>query len=109
MSSTTEPTDREPTDQPESPVAGLTNPQGLALERFLIRTRGGSSTQSAWRLVVACGEGQGAIILVEVSPQETFYRGEGIFLGWPQDRLAAAYEALRPKSEEPDFELHQLG
>ena len=98
----------EPTDQAESPLAGLTNPQGLGLERFLIRTRGGSSTQSAWRLQVTCGEGQGAIILVEISPEETFYRGEGVFLGWQQDRLGAAYQALLPKSEE-SFETQQLG
>jgi hypothetical protein len=99
----------EVADQPESPLAGLTNSQGAALERFLIRTRGGSSTQSAWRLAVTCDEGQGAIILVEVSREETFYRGEGVFLGWPQDRLRAAYRALCPKSDEPDFEIHQLG
>jgi hypothetical protein len=98
----------ETTEQPESPVAGLTNPQGLGLERFLIRTRGGSATQSAWRLPVACAEGQGAIILVESSPEETFYRGEGVFLGWPQDRLEAAYQALLPKTEE-SFETQQLG
>jgi hypothetical protein len=98
----------EATEEPDSPVAGLTNPQGLALERFLIRTRGGASTQSAWRLVVACGQGQGAIILVEISPEETFYRGEGVFLGWPQDRLGAAYQALLPKTEE-SFETQQLG
>jgi hypothetical protein len=98
----------EPTEQPESPVAGLTNPQGLALERFLIRTRGSSATRSAWRLSATCGEGPGAIIFVETSSQETFYRGEGVFLGWPQDRLEAAYQALLPKTEE-SFETQQLG
>jgi hypothetical protein len=91
------------------PLGGLTNLRALALDRFLIRTRGGSATQSAWRLSVACGEGQGAIIFVETSPDDTFYRGEGVFLGWPQDRLEAAYRALRPKSEDPDFEPLQLG
>jgi hypothetical protein len=98
----------EETEQSESPLAGLTNPQRQALERFLIRTRGGSSTQSAWRLSAACGEGQGAIIFVEISPHESFYRGEGIFLGWPQERLEAAYRALLPRTEET-FETQQLG
>ena len=94
--------------QPD-PLAGLTEPRALSLERFLIRTRGSSSTQSAWRLSVVCGEGQGAIIFLEMSPAETFYRGEGVFLGWPPERMEAAYRALLPKSEEPAFETQQLG
>jgi hypothetical protein len=94
---------------PEEIVPGLTNQRTLALERFLIRLRGGSATQSAWRLSVASEEGQGAIILVEASPEEKFYRAEGVFLGWPQERLEAAYRALLPRPEEDGFELHQLG
>jgi len=90
-------------------VPGLTDPRALSLERFPIRARGGSSTQSAWRLSVACGEGQGAIIFLEVSPDEAFYRGEGVFLGWTQERMEAAYRVLLPKSEEPAFETQQLG
>ena len=96
-------------DAPVELVPGLTDPRVLSLERFLIRTRGGSSTQSAWRLSVACGEGQGAIVIIEVSPEETFHRGEGIFLGWPQERMEAAYRALLPESEGPSFETQQLG
>ena len=94
---------------PEEIVPGLTKPRTLALERFLIRLRAGSATQSAWRLSVASDEGQGAIILVEVSPEGKFYRAEGVFLGWPQERMEAAYLALLPKPEEDGFELHQLG
>jgi hypothetical protein len=90
-------------------VPGLTNPRVLSLERFLIRLRDGSATQSAWRLAVECDEGQGAIILVEVSPAETFFRAEGVFLGWPQDRLGSAYLALLPKPEADGFNLQQLG
>ncbi len=97
------------TGQPPELVPGLTNPRTLSLERFLIRTRTGSATQSAWRLSVACEEGQGAIVFVEALPGESFYRGDGIFLGWPQDRMESAYRALLPKSEESSFELHQLG
>jgi hypothetical protein len=67
------------------------------------------ATQSAWRLVVSCREGPGSIILVEAGPTETYYRGEGVFLGWNQGRLEAAYRALRPKSDEVDLELNQLG
>ena len=90
-------------------VPGLTEPKVLSLERFLIRTREGSSTQSAWRLAVTCSQGFGAIIFIEISPEEKLYRGEGVFLGWPRDRMEAAYRALLPKSEEPPFEVLQLG
>jgi hypothetical protein len=93
----------------EEGVPGLTNPRVLALDRFLIRLRDVSATQSAWRLAVSSDEGHGAIILVEVSPEDTFYRGEGVFLGWPQDRLASAYRALLPKPEPDGFHMQQLG
>jgi hypothetical protein len=94
---------------PPDLVPGLSNPKGELLERFLIRTRGGSATQSAWRLVVSCGEGQGTIILVETAPGESFYRGDGVFLGWPQERMEAAYQALLPRPADEAFELNQLG
>jgi hypothetical protein len=93
----------------EELVPGLTNPRVVALDRFLIRLRDGSATQSAWRLSVESDEGQGAIILVEASPEETFCRGEGVFLGWPQERLASAYRALLPKPEADGFQMQQLG
>jgi len=94
---------------PPDLVPGLTDPRGELLERFLIQTRGGSAAQSAWRLVVSCREGQGAIILVETAPGESFYRGDGVFLGWPQERMEAAYRALLPKPADEPFELNQLG
>jgi hypothetical protein len=87
----------------------LRNPRALGLERFSIRLREGSTTQSAWRLSVASEEGPGAIVFVETSPTETFYRGEGVFLGWPQDRMALAYRALLPDSQAERFEIPQLG
>ena len=101
--------EKPPESGPAELVPGVTNPRTLGLERFLIRLRGGTATQSAWRLSVSSGEGRGAIIFVEISPEEKFYRGEGFFLGWPQERLAAAYRSLLPKPEKDGFELHQLG
>ena len=97
------------TGRPADLVPGLTHPRTLSVDRFLIRMRGGSVTQSAWRLSVTADQGQGTIIYVDASPEETFYRGDGVFLGWPQDRLAAAYKALQPEPDEPPFEMHQLG
>ncbi|HEY6928512.1 MAG TPA: hypothetical protein VJA66_02445 [Thermoanaerobaculia bacterium] len=95
--------------RPAELVPGLTHPRTLSIERFLIRMRGGTVTQSAWRLLATADQGQGTIIFVEASAAENFYRGDGVFLGWPQDRLEAAYRALLPKPDEPDFEMHQLG
>ncbi len=95
-------------DVPEL-VPGLTNARGLALERFLIRTRTSASTQSGWRLLAESDQGGGAIVFVEISSSETFYRGEGVFLGWPQDRLAAAYAALIPEPEPDGFVTQQMG
>jgi hypothetical protein len=96
-------------DTPDpSPLATLTNPSVQSFERFPIRTRGGAATQSAWRLSVTCGEGDGAIVFIEIGP-EAFYRGEGVFLGWSQQQMGAAYQLLLPGSEEPPFESPQLG
>lgn len=90
-------------------VEGLTNPRSLGLERSPIRSRESGSTQSGWRLAVASDEGEGSITLFEAVPGCALYRGEGVFLGWPQDRLASAYAALAPKDEAAPLETQQLG
>jgi hypothetical protein len=90
-------------------VPGLTNPRSLGLARFPIRARQSSVTLSAWRLTIDSEQGEGTITLVQASPGEVFYRGEGIFLGWPQERLGSAYTALAPKDEAAPPELQQLG
>ena len=79
------------------------------LERVNVRSRGSQVTRSAWRLEASSPLGSGAIVLLELSAEESLYRGEGIFLGWPQQKLARAYEALAPRSVESDPELPQLG
>ena len=94
---------------PAGSVPGVTNARTPSLDRFPIRTRESAVTLSAWRLSVACDEGEGAIVRVDSSAEERFYRGEGIFLGWSEERLASAYEVLRPVPEEPTFETAQLG
>jgi hypothetical protein len=89
---------------PELPGA-----RGVGLERIPVRTREAGVTLSAWRLRVESDRGPGEIVLVEAAGREPIYRGEGILLGWPQDRLSAAYAALRPVSDEPGLELQQMG
>lgn len=93
----------------ETVVGGLTNPRGLGLARFPIRAREVSVTLSAWRLSAAADEGDGTITLVELSDGGMFRRGDGIFLGWPQDRLAGAYEALIPRDQAAALDMPQLG
>ena len=93
---------------PAAEVEGLTSPRGLRLERVAIRGRQSSVTLSGWRLTVASEQGEGTITLVEFA-SELFHRGDGIFLGWPQDRLANAYAALSPKDESVLPEMQQLG
>jgi hypothetical protein len=90
-------------------LSGLTSLHAGPRERVPIRTRASGVTTSAWRLEIAADQGTGAIVIIEVSPQESHYRGEGLFLGWTQERLAAVHDALWPRSDEPGFDLPQLG
>jgi hypothetical protein len=90
-------------------VSGLTNAIVRSLERVPIRMRESGVTHAGWRMEVGCEEGGGGIILVELAADRSVYRGEGTLLGWSQERLAAAYQALRTEPDEPRFELNQLG
>jgi hypothetical protein len=98
----------EPTPSVQA-VAGLTDARATVLERWAIRTRESGVTRAAWRLEVESAEGPGAIVCVDAEAGEGHYRGEGVFLGWPRERLEAAYSALRPVDSSPAFELNQLG
>ncbi len=90
-------------------LEGLKQMVAQPLERVNVRSRGSQVTRSAWRLEASSPAGSGAIVLLELSAGESFYRGEGIFLGWSQPRLARAYEALAPRPTESEPELPQLG
>jgi hypothetical protein len=63
--------------------------------RVPLRMRGASVTTSGWRIAVQAARGTGNIVLAEHGAQR-FYRGDGVFLGWPQERLEGAYRALLP-------------
>jgi hypothetical protein len=93
------------------PLGGLTNCRYLALERAAIRTRENSMTRSGWKLWASSEEGEGAISLIEISSTVALFRGEGVFLGWPSEKLEAAYRALLPPSDTSDEgpALQQLG
>jgi hypothetical protein len=103
------PADTEPTSPAPAAVTGLTDARTIALERYAIRTRENGVTRAAWRLEVESAEGPGTIVCVDAEADQTHYRGEGVFLGWPRERLEAAYFALRPVDSSPRFELNQLG
>jgi hypothetical protein len=97
------------TSTEEKPPPGLEEATGTAPERVAVRTREGRITLAAWRMHVTAPSGSGAIVLVETNVGDVF-RGEGLFLGWAQDMLAAAYRTLVPKTG-PDINQHhpQLG
>ena len=80
-----------------------------SLERFPIHTRDTEAMQSAWRMEIESDAGRGAIMLIDLPEGQAIYRGEGAFLGWPQDRLAAVFNRLRATPDGPPFELQQLG
>jgi hypothetical protein len=90
-------------------VSGLTNIVVRSLERAPIRMRESGVTHAGWRMEVGSDQGDGAILLLEPDADRAVYRGEGSFLGWSQERLAAAYQALRAEPDEPEFVLNQLG
>ena len=81
-------------------VAGLTAVRVESLRRVPLRTRGSSVTRAGWRLELTCTQGAGAIVVAEVDARETWHRGEGILLGWPQEALAQVHAALTGHEEE---------
>jgi hypothetical protein len=89
-------------------IEGLGEVRASEPERVMLRMRGATVTVAGWRVTVEAPRGQGSIVLAEQGAQK-FYRGEGVFLGWPQERLEAAYGALLPPSEGPGGDHLQLG
>src|SRR5262249_13556230 len=85
-------------DAPPAPTkkngVGLKGVVAEPLDRVPVRRRESSVTASAWRLKVISDQGEGSIVLIEVTEQISCFRGDGIFLGWSQARLAEAYNEL---------------
>ncbi len=81
------------------------------VERVAARARDVAHTFSAWALVVETAQGPGRIVRIELTPDATLWRGDGVFLGWTTDRLAAAWDALRAAEPAPDAspDFPQLG
>jgi hypothetical protein len=79
--------------------------------RISVRARDAGHTFSAWALSVETAQGPGSIVKVEPSPAEAYWRGDGVFLGWTTERLAAAWDALRAAEPEPETspDFPQLG
>ena len=96
---------------PEDPtvLCGLTGVTPEPLGRIPVRSRGASFTSAAWRLAFSAREGTGAVVLVEAGPGEAYYRGEGIALGWPQERLEALYRGCLDTTGGDVLELPQFG
>src|SRR5215470_584410 len=102
------------TKGPDRDVCGLTGVSVSPMARVPVRRRESGITTSAWRVEASCDQGAGGIVAVDLAATSTCYRGDGLFLGWPQDRLAEAYRAFSAPSGaagDPgsDTELMQLG
>jgi hypothetical protein len=97
----------EPDPSPDSALEGLTGARADAPARTPVRTRESGVTQSAWRLDVDSDRGAGWIVRLDGG--ETLYRGDGVLLGWSQERLAAAWNALLPRVAEAEPDPPQLG
>jgi hypothetical protein len=78
------------------------------LERVAIRTRESGVTLAGWRLATSTAAGAGSITRVEATGGPC-YRGDGAFLGWSQERLAAEYQRLLPKPGDPEPDPGQFG
>jgi len=89
-------------------IEGLGEVRASEPERAMLRMRGDAVTVSGWRIAADAPRGPGTIVLAEHGAQK-FYRGEGVFLGWPQDRLEAAYRALLPPPQGKSDDHLQLG
>jgi hypothetical protein len=97
-------------DVPAGPLDGI-SVTAARMARIAVRARDAGHTFSAWALAVETEGGPGTIVRVEPSPDATHWRGDGVFLGWTRERLAAAWEALRATEPEPEAgpDFSQLG
>ena len=78
------------------------------VERIAIRTRESGVTLAGWRLATSTATGAGSITRIEAQGGP-YYRGEGAFLGWSQERLAAEYQRHLPEPEDPMPDSVQFG
>src|SRR5947207_386361 len=100
-------------DVPAAPAPksafGLPGIVAAPLARVAVRRRESDVTSSAWRLQVTSDQGAGSIVLVDVSVDRSCFRGDGIFLGWSEARMAEIYADLTRAAGGSDLELLQLG
>lgn len=97
-------------DEAEVELYGLTSLRAGALERVSVRRRESAITTAAWRLSVEAAQGTGTITRVEAAAGALHWRGDGMLLGWPADRLAELYALLtRPVGGDSGIEFQQLG
>lgn len=92
-------------------VCGLIQATAAPLERVPLRRREDRSFSSGWRLEVSAAQGTGTIVAVSLPDGTSCHRGEGMFLGWEQPRLAEVYAAMTASDDTsgPELELPQLG
>ncbi len=97
-------------DSGSEPLEGI-QVSSHRVERVAARARDVAHTFAAWALVVDTAQGPGRIVRIELTPDATLWRGDGVFLGWTTDRLSAAWDALRAAEPVPEAspDFPQLG
>jgi hypothetical protein len=81
----------------------------VVLERVPVRERGASFTAAAWSIAVRADEGAGTIVRLEGADGAVHFRGDGHFLGWDQEGMEAAWNAMAHSDAPPEPETPQLG
>jgi hypothetical protein len=91
-------------------LEGLTQVARKTLARVPARMRESVVTLAAWRIETTSAQGPGTVVLVELPSGQQAFRGEGVHLGWPQEKLASLWCALSEAAPgEAPFEVPQLG
>jgi hypothetical protein len=91
------------------PTGGEDGMEFQALERIAIRMRESRVTTSAWCLALRTRAGEGRIVRIECADRSALFRGEGVFLGWPQTDLEALYRRSLPPAPPSEPDAGQLG
>lgn len=91
-------------------LEGLQQLRRESVARAPVRLRESAMTLSAWRMETASAQGAGSMVLVDLPSGEQVCRGDGVHLGWSQQRLTSLFRTLSEGAdEEPPFEVPQLG
>jgi hypothetical protein len=90
---------------------GFTGLVASSLERVPVHPAHGEATPSAWRMEIKCDQGAGSIVREDSSADPSHFRGDGLFVGWCEARLAELFATLVEirGANQPSIEFLQPG